>query len=76
MSRFDKLVKQILDDRPTSYKEAESLLIKLGFELRIRGSHHVFAKPDYARNVSIKVRTQLLPYQIRLIQEVLKDHGY
>jgi predicted RNA binding protein YcfA (HicA-like mRNA interferase family) len=76
MSKFDKLVEQILDGRPTSYKEAESVLTKLGFELRIRGSHHVFAKPDYNRNVSIKIRTQLLPYQIRLIQEVLKDYGY
>ena len=76
MSKFDKLVKQILEERSTSYKEAESVLIKLGFDLRIRGSHHVFAKPDYDKNVSIKMRSQLFPYQIRLIQEVLKDHGY
>lgn len=66
----------MLDSRPTSYKDAESVLSKLGFELRIRGSHHIFAKPNYDKNVSLKIRSQLLPYQIRLIQEVLKDHGY
>ena len=70
------LLSKLIDGRPTSYKEAESVLTKLGFELRIGGSHHVFAKPDYNRNVSIKIRTQLLPYQIGLIQEVLKDHDY
>lgn len=75
MSKFDKLVKQIMDGRPTSYKEVESVLLKLEFTLRIRGSHHIFAKPDYDKNVSLKIRSQLLPYQVRLIQEVLKDHG-
>jgi predicted RNA binding protein YcfA (HicA-like mRNA interferase family) len=76
MSKFEKLAKQILEGRSTSYQEAESVLSKLGFDLRIRGSHHVFAKKDYDKNVSLKMRSQLLPYQIRLIQEVLKDHGY
>jgi len=61
MSKFDKLVISILDGKPISYKEAESLLKKLGFDLRIKGSHHVFGKPDYERNVSLKKRNQLLP---------------
>ena len=76
MSKFDKLVKRILDGQSISYKEAETLLKKLGFDLRIRGSHHVFSKLDHERNVSLKIRNQLLSYQIRLLQEVLKDHGY
>lgn len=76
MSKFEKLVKQILDGKSISYKEAESLLKRLDFDLRIKGSHHIFGKPDYERNVSLKKRSQLLPYQMRLLQEVLKDHGY
>ena len=76
MSKFEKLVQSILNAEPISYNEAESLLKKLGFSLRIRGSHHVFAKKAYEKNVSLKKRNQLLPYQVRLLQEVLKDHGY
>ena len=76
MSKFEKLIKKILDGQSVSYKEAETLLLELGFELRVRGSHHVFSGPHHARNVSLKSRSQLLPYQIRLLQEVLKDYGY
>ena len=76
MSRYDKLIKRVLDGQSNSYRAAESLLKKMAFVLRIRGSHHVFSKPDYEKNVSLKMRNQLLPYQIRLLQEVLKDHGY
>jgi predicted RNA binding protein YcfA (HicA-like mRNA interferase family) len=70
------LIKSILLGKGISYSEAEKVLLALGFELRIRGSHHVFSKPDYYRNVSLKKRSQLLPYQVELIQEVLKDHDY
>lgn len=76
MSKRDKLIRKILEGRAVSYKEAEHLLIELGFELEIYGSHHVFRKPGYPRNVSIKRRKQLLPYQLRDIKEVLRDHEY
>jgi len=76
MSKFDKLVKTILEGRSISYADAEKLLKKLGFELRTKGPHHVFGKEDYEKNISLKKRSQLQPYQIRLLQEVLKDHGY
>lgn len=76
MSKFDKLVKQILNGKPVSYKEAEALLKKLDFDLRIRGSHHVFGKPNHEKNISLKKRNQLMPYQMRLLKEVLKNHGY
>ena len=76
MSTLDKLISKILSGRPVSYREAEKLLTKLGFELEICGSHHVFRKKGYRKNVSIKKRPQLLPYQIRDLKEVLIDHGY
>jgi hypothetical protein len=59
-----------------SYEEAEKLLFGLDFEVEIRGSHHVFRKKGYTKNVSIKRRSQLLAYQIRELKEVLIDHGY
>lgn len=76
MTKIDKLVSKILEGRTVSYSEAETLLRNLGFNLEVSGSHHVFRKKGYARNVSIKYRYQLLPYQIRDLKEVLRDHGY
>jgi predicted RNA binding protein YcfA (HicA-like mRNA interferase family) len=76
MSKLQKLVQKILDGRDVSYDEAESLLLKMGFELDVRGSHHIFRKDGYPRNISIKRRPQLFPYQLADLREVLRDHGY
>jgi predicted RNA binding protein YcfA (HicA-like mRNA interferase family) len=76
MSKWQKLAQKILDGRNVSYAEAEGILLKMGFQLEIRGSHHIFRKKGYVRNVSIKRRPQLLPYQITDLREVLRDHGY
>lgn len=76
MSTYEKLIDQVLDGKRVSYKDAEKILFKLHFELSISGSHHIFRKDGYRRSVSLKRRPELLNYQIKLIQEVLKDHGY
>ena len=76
MSTYEKLINQVLDGKKISYKDAEKILFKLHFELSVSGSHHIFRKDGYRRSVSLKRRPELLNYQIKLIQEVLKDHGY
>ena len=76
MSKFEKLIKKILEGRAFSYEEAETLLQKLGFDFTVSGSHHVFRKKGYEKNITLKRRSQLLAYQIKMIQEVLEDHGY
>lgn len=76
MSTYEKLINQILGGKSISYKDAEKVLLKLHFDLNISGSHHVFRKDGYHKSVSLKRRPELLPYQVKLIQEVLKDHGY
>ena len=76
MSKLEKLIQKIIDERAISYEEAENLLKKLGFDVDIRGSHHIFRKEGYLRNISLKRRSQLLPYQLKLLKEIIKDHGY
>lgn len=76
MSKWEKLIAKILNGQAVSYEEVENLLLRLGFDVEVCGSHHVFRKKGYHRNVSIKRRSQLLPYQLRDVQEVLKDHDY
>jgi predicted RNA binding protein YcfA (HicA-like mRNA interferase family) len=75
MSKLEKLIKKVLEERSVSYEEAEKILLKLGFSVEVRGSHHVFRKKGYSKNVSIKRRSELLPYQLRDLKEVLRDHG-
>lgn len=76
MSTRDKLVKKIFSDGAISYQDAEKILLQLGFKLRVSGSHHIFKKHDYAKNISLKKRPRLLPYQVKLIREILQDHDY
>lgn len=54
MSKFDKLVQKIWNGKNVSYEDAENVLLNLGFELKIRGSHHNFRKPKYHKTISIK----------------------
>lgn len=76
MSKREKLIQKIMEGRNVSYDEAETILFHLGFSVEVSGSHHVFRKKGYPRNVSLKIRAELKPYQIKLLQEALEDHGY
>jgi len=74
MNKTDKLVQKILNGKNVTYHEAETLLLSLGFQLKISGSHHIFRRAGYPKTISIKKRKQLLDYQIDDLKEVLKNH--
>ena len=76
MSKLDKLIEKIFSGSAITYKEAEKLLLFLGFDLEITSSHHNFRKIGYERTVTIKKRKELLPYQIQELRKVLVNHGY
>ncbi len=76
MSNFDKLVTKILFGFSLSYAQAERVLFRLGFVVRIRGSHHSFRKKGYPKTVTLTREKRLLKYQVDLVKEVLIDHGY
>lgn len=71
MSKFEKIKAKIRNGQSVSYDEAETVLKKLGFAVRSKGSHHVFAKDGYYKNISIKKCPELLRYQLILLVEVL-----
>ncbi|MCL5436797.1 MAG: type II toxin-antitoxin system HicA family toxin [Candidatus Dependentiae bacterium] len=77
MSSRGKLIKRILSgDKNVSFKEAESLLLWLAFEVKVSGSHQVFRKVGVACTVSLKKRPLLLAYQVGDVREVLIKYGY
>lgn len=75
MSKIEKLIQKIFARQQVSYQDAEKLLFTLGYEVKVRGSHHVFRK-DGQKHITLKKRSQLLPYQITDLQEALSNHGY
>lgn len=72
MSKFEKIKAKIKNRQSVSYAEAENVLTKLGFTVRSKGSHHVFTKDGYSKNISIKKCPELLNYQLDLISEALE----
>lgn len=75
MSKFEKIKLKIKNDQSISYEEAESFLLKLGFKVRSTGSSHfIFWKEGYEKNISLKKRSKLLHYQIRMLEEVVKTY--
>jgi hypothetical protein len=57
MTTYDRLLRQILRgtaDANIAFDELRRLLRRLGFEERIRGSHHIFRKPGIEEKVNLQ----------------------
>jgi predicted RNA binding protein YcfA (HicA-like mRNA interferase family) len=72
MSKFEKIKAKIKNGQSISYADAEGVLTRLGFSFRSKGSHHVFSKDGYPKNISIKKCSELLNYQLDLLVEALE----
>ncbi len=72
MGSFDKLVYKILSgvsDANISFDELCHLLGILGFDLRIKGSHHIFRKPGIDEKINLqKDGGKAKPYQVRQVR--------
>lgn len=76
MGSLDKTIQKFIARSQVSYDEAERVLLFLGFEFQVTGSHHVFRKKGYPKNIALKRRSNLLPYQIKMVVEALRSYGY
>lgn len=69
MSKHEKLLLQILrgtSDANVPFDALRSLLGWLGFEERIRGSHHIFTREGVAEILNLQPRGALAkPYQVK-----------
>ncbi len=75
MSKYEKLVKEILrgtSDKNISFEDLCHLLERLGFEGRIRGSHHIFRKQGVEEKINLqRDGSQAKPYQLRQVRSVI-----
>jgi predicted RNA binding protein YcfA (HicA-like mRNA interferase family) len=75
MSRRDTLLQRILhgqSDANIRFDELHRLLADLGFEVRIRGSHHIFVKPGVEQLINLQREgSTAKPYQVRQVRSVI-----
>ncbi|MEA3643676.1 MAG: type II toxin-antitoxin system HicA family toxin [Lamprobacter sp.] len=75
MGRVEKLVAKILrgaSDANIGFDDLCDLLRKLGFQERVRGSHHVFRKQGVEDKINLQREgNHAKPYQVRQVRAVI-----
>jgi hypothetical protein len=75
MSKYDRLLFQILrgtSDANISFEDLRHLLMSLGFEERIRGSHHMFRKAGIVEKINLQREgSKAKVYQVRQVRGVI-----
>jgi hypothetical protein len=75
MSKLDKLLDQILygtSDANISFAQLCSLLKKLGFNERIRGSHHIFIRDGVEEILNLQSKEgKAKSYQVKQVRGVI-----
>lgn len=76
MSKYKKLLKRILSgesDNNINFDDMCYFLKSLGFEERVRGSHHIFYKTDIAEIINIQPLSgcKSKSYQVKQVREML-----
>jgi len=75
MSKFDKLILKLLSgnsDKNFEFDDLVKLLKQLGFELRIKGSHHIFTKGGIDEIINLQpLGKYAKPYQVKQVRDLL-----
>jgi predicted RNA binding protein YcfA (HicA-like mRNA interferase family) len=75
MSKFEKIIQKILSgtsDRNVDFKDLCNLLESLGFDNRIKGSHHIYFKDGVSEIVNLQpMNNKAKPYQVKQVRELL-----
>lgn len=75
MGKLEKILDLILrggSDQNVDFDDLVFLLENLGFEKRIKGSHHVFSKDGMAEIINLQPSgSKAKPYQVRQVRNIL-----
>ena len=78
MTRSDKILERILRgtlDANIPFEGLRNLLVQLGFEERIRGSHHIFTKSGIAEILNLQPKgSHGKPYQVKQVRQVILQY--
>jgi len=75
MGQFQKFLLLLLSgrsDNNIAFSELTRLLERLGFESRVKGSHHIFTKSSIEEILNLQPRGALAkPYQVKQVRDIL-----
>jgi predicted RNA binding protein YcfA (HicA-like mRNA interferase family) len=75
MSKFEKILTKVLrgtSDANIGFDELVSLLSRLGFQSRIRGSHHIFYRDNIVEIINIQEKpSKAKPYQVKQVRSII-----
>lgn len=75
MSKYGKLLGRILEGRSDAnvqFDELRRLLLRMGFDERTRGSHHVFRKEGIEEKINLqRDNDKAKVYQVRQVRSVI-----
>lgn len=75
MGKYTKLKQKILaggSDANVEFSALCQLLSRLGFEERIRGSHHIFTRLDVEEILNLQPKeSKAKPYQVKQVRAIL-----
>lgn len=78
MARHEKTLLKILrggSDANIGFDDMRGLLLHLGFEERVRGSHHIFFKSGVEELLNLqRSGSEAKPYQVRQVRAVITRH--
>ncbi len=75
MGKYEKVMNKVLSgasDVNIAFDDIRGLLLHLGFDERIRGSHHMYRKEGIEEKINIqRSGSKAKPYQVKQVREVL-----
>ncbi len=76
VNRLRRLLARVLSgtaDRNLRFQELRTLLLALGFEERVRGSHHIYTRVGIAEIINLQPQDRGLakPYQVRQVRQLI-----
>ena len=78
MDHREKLLAQIVEakgDANVGFEDLLHLLVRLGFEYRVRGSHHVFRKTGIPEKINLqRDGNKAKPYQVRQVRTLIRRY--
>lgn len=73
--KHDKVIDKILrgtSDANMPFEDIRRMLLYLGFDERVRGSHHIYRKAGVVEKINLqRSGNKAKPYQVRQVREVL-----
>ncbi len=75
MTKFDKTLEKVLrgvSDANVEFDDLRQLLDGLGFQERIRGSHHIYSKDGVIEIINLQPKgSKAKPYQVKQVRTLI-----